>query len=334
MSSEAEITEILRAGGFLKPGVDAVVERLAGGVSSDVFRVEALGVVVCVKRALAKLRVAADWRAPVERSHFEVEWLKVAGELVGDRVPHVLFEDRAQNVFVMAFYDPQSHTVWKQDLASGHVDLGVAREVGALVGRVHAGTAGDAGVAKRFATDRLFEDLRLAPYLRHAARAHPDLEPQLLALADSTAATRVALVHGDVSPKNILCGPNGPVLLDAECAWYGDPAFDLAFCATHLLLKSVWKPAHAAAYQDAATALQSAYLAAVTWEPVERIETRAVALIGALTLARVDGKSPVEYLTADKDKAFVRGVARRLIQQPATTMTELAMRWRELQEAR
>ncbi len=334
MLREADIVETLRAGGFLRPGDDPKFERLAGGVSSDVFRLETSQGVYCVKRALAKLRVAADWRAPVERSHYEVEWLRTARSLVGDQVPRVLFEDAQRSVFVMEFYDPRTHGVWKQDLADGRVDIDVARQVGALIGKVHAGTAGDLQVAERFPTHDLFEDLRLSPYLRQAARAHPDLAPRLLALADRTATTALALVHGDVSPKNILCGPDGPVLLDAECAWYGDPAFDLAFCATHLLLKTIWRPAHAPAYIAAAAVLHEAYLAQLNWEPAAQLEARAAALTGGLLLARVDGKSPVEYLVADDERAFVRGAARRLIESPASTMADLRMRWRELYEAR
>jgi len=334
MSREDEILESLRAGGFLQPGAQPRLERLTGGVSSDVFRLETPSGVYCVKGALATLRVAADWRAPVERSHYEVEWLRTARTLVGDRVPQVLFEDLARNAFVMEFYDPQTHSVWKQDLADGRVDVEVARQVGALIGKVHSGTAGDLDVARRFPTGGLFEDLRLAPYLRHAAQANPDLAPRLLALADRTAVTALALVHGDVSPKNILCGPAGPILLDAECAWYGDPAFDLAFCSTHLLLKTVWRPAHASAFLAAATALQDAYLATLDWEPAAQLEARAAALTGGLLLARVDGKSPAEYLVADGDQAFVRNAARRLIQSPASTMADLTIRWRELLEAR
>ena len=333
MSREDEILESLSAGGFLQAGEMPRLERLTGGVSSDVFRLETPQGVYCVKRALAALRVAADWRAPVERSHFEVEWLRTARELVGERVPRVLFEDPARNTFVMEFYDPQTHSVWKQDLAAGHVDIEVARQVGGLIGKVHSGTAGRRDIARRFPTGELFEALRLAPYLRHAAQAHPDLAPRLQALADRTAATELALVHGDLSPKNILCGPDGPILLDAECAWYGDPAFDLAFCSTHLLLKTVWRPAHASAFLDAASALHDAHRAAVDWEPAAQLEARAAALTGGLLLARVDGKSPVEYLVTAGERAFVRNAARRLIERPASTMAELTTRWRELQEA-
>ena len=112
-----------------------------------------------------------------------------------------------------------------------------------LLGKLHAGTAGNARVAERFATDTLFHALRIEPYLEATALAHADLAPQLEGLAARTAGNRIALVHGDVSPKNLLVGPNGPVFLDAECAWYGDPAFDVAFCLTHLLLKCIWVPA-------------------------------------------------------------------------------------------
>ena len=135
---------------------------------------------------------------------------------------------------------------------------------------------------------------RLEPYLEATARKHPTLAAPLMTLSRETLATKRALVHGDVSPKNILAGPAGPVFLDAECAWYGDPAFDLAFCLNHLLLKAVWNRRAAQDLLDAFDALQAAYLARVGWEPPEAVEARAARLLAALFLARVDGKSPVD----------------------------------------
>lgn len=329
MPPENDIVEALKAGGFLPADAEPRLESLTGGVSSDVFRLDTADGPVCVKQALAKLRVAADWRAPVERSHYEVEWLKTARPFAGNAVPEVLFEDEAANLFVMSFYDPATHSVWKSDLADGRVDATFAGRVGRMLAAIHAGAAGSAEVEARFQTTALFEDLRLAPFLRHSAAVHPDLAERLVGLADRTAAARITLVHGDVSPKNILHGPNGPVLLDAECAWYGDPAFDLAFCSAHLLLKAVWKPAHAGAYLDAFYALQRGYLPGVDWESAAALDSRAAPLAAAILLARVDGKSPADYVRTPEDKGFVRDVARRLIHEGSPAMAALAAVWKE-----
>jgi thiamine kinase-like enzyme len=132
------------------------------------------------------------------------------------------------------------------------------------------------------------------------------------------------LVHGDFSPKNILLGPDGPVILDAECAWYGDPAFDLAFVLNHLLLKQVWRPALAAALGDMYAALVAAYRAHVAWEPAEALDARTAALLPGLLLARVDGKSPVEYLTADADRERVRAFARANLATPPPSLAALS----------
>lgn len=333
MTVEADILEILSAEGFLPAGVSPTLARLAGGVSSEVFRMDLAGGPVCVKQALAKLRVAADWRAPVERSRFEVAWLRTARAFT-DRVPEVLFEAVNANLFVMAFFDPATHTVWKADLAAGRVDPRMADRLGRMIAAIHAGAAGSGDISARFDNTPFFEDLRLSPFLRFTAGAHPDLAEKLTALADRTAATRITLVHGDVSPKNILCGPDGPILLDAECAWYGDPAFDLAFCSTHLLLKAVWKPQHTAAYLSTFAALQAAYLGGVAWESPPGLEARAAELTGALLLARVDGKSPVEYLQTEADRNFVRHTARALIADPPHRMTDLSLRWKNALDAR
>jgi Ser/Thr protein kinase RdoA (MazF antagonist) len=138
-------------------------------------------------------------------------------------------------------------------------------------------------------------------------------------------------VHGDVSPKNILVGPNGPIFLDAECAWYGDPAFDLAFCLNHLLLKCLWTPPAAPGFLNCFEVLAKAYLAGVVWELRGALEARSARLLPGLLLARVDGKSPVEYLNAETDKDRVRRVARALLAAPARRLNEVRAAWaREL----
>ena len=164
-------------------------------------------------------------------------------------------------------------------------------------------------------------------FLRHPAgalsgcdrRAHPDLAPPLEALVSETQGNRRALVHGDVSPKNILRGPDGPVFLDAECAWWGDPAFDLAFCLNHLLLKCLWTPAATAGFLGCFDAFAATIRGHVIWEPPAELEARAAHLLPGLFLARVDGKSPVEYVTTEPDKNRVSRTARALLLHPADT---------------
>lgn len=329
MDGERQILDWLAAEGLAPATGPGAVTRLAGGVSSDVFRVELETGPICVKRALAQLKVAADWRAPVERSGYEAAWLRMVGPLGGPVVPQVLAEDPDQHLFAMTFFAPETHPVWKAELAAGRVDPAFAAAVGSALARVHAATAGSPQAAAQFATDELFQHLRLEPYLAHTATAHPDLASRLAALASATLGRKLALVHGDVSPKNILQGPNGPVFLDAECAWYGDPAFDAAFCATHLLLKTIWKPQHSDLYLAAYDAFTSAYLAGVDWEATEGLSQRAAALAGALLLARIDGKSPVEYLTVEDDRAFVRRTAQTLLLRPDLDLPGLAAAWRQ-----
>nr|MDQ2861611.1 phosphotransferase [Pseudomonadota bacterium] len=205
--------------------------------------------------------------------------------------------------------------------------------VGERLGRIHAGAAGRADIAARFSSDEIFFALRLAPYLLAAAERRPRVAGALRALAMRTAATRLTLVHGDVSPKNILVGPAGPVFLDAETAWWGDGAFDLAFCLNHLLLKTLVVPAARVPLAESFTALAEAYFARADWEPRQGLEARVASLLPGLLLARVDGKSPVEYLTRDDQKDFVRAVAEPLLLDPPATLAEVQAAWQAALEA-
>ncbi len=329
ISVAPEVEAALSRLGLIGAGDDVRFTPLTGGVSSDIWRVDRPGQPpICVKQAASQLRVEADWRVPVERNAFEAAWLRRAGDLVPGMAPRLLGEDRATGLLAMEYLPPGDYPVWKQQLLDGQADPGVATAVADRLGRLHAATAHDNAVANAFQTDEIFWGIRLDPYLIATATAHPDLHTELERLAKSTAATRLALVHGDVSPKNILIGPDGPVLLDAECAWYGDPAFDLAFCLNHLLLKCLAAPQAMADFLSCFNSMVSAYLPRVDWEPPADLERRAAALLPALTLARVDGKSPVEYIVADAQKALVRRAAIPQIKTPRDQLSDIAETWR------
>jgi len=326
---DPRLPEFLRAHGFAGPSDQMRWTPLTGGVASDIWRVDINDTSLCVKCALPKLRVVRDWYAPTSRNSYEWAWMVFAHEQLPQSVPRPMAHDPELGAFAMAFLDEATHPVWKSRLLAGHVDPGFAREVAARLGRLHAASADAPAVADAFPTDDIFYSIRLEPYLIATGQSHPDLEPILHKLAIDTLGTHKALVHGDVSPKNILVGPSAPVFLDAECAWYGDPAFDLAFCLNHFLLKCLPRPDRSDALLRCFEAFTNAYLAKVDWEPAEDIESRAASLLPALFLARVDGKSPVEYVIAESQKDLVRRTARPLIARPRHRLHEIATAWHQ-----
>ncbi len=331
MSTEApdpQIDRFLRAHALLAQGQAARYVPLAGGVSSDIWRVDLPdGRVICVKRALARLKVAAEWYAPVSRNAYEWAWIEFAARHVPDAVPTPLAHDAAAGLFAMEYLAPQDYPVWKRQLLDGLVDMQTAAAVGRVLGTLHMASGHDDALARAFDTGGNFHALRLEPYLLATAARHPALAATLQALVERTAGTRIALVHGDVSPKNILVGPRGPVFLDAECAWYGDPAFDIAFCLNHLLLKCLVRPRERAALRRAFEAFVDAYFERATFEPRAQLEARAASLLPALFLARVDGKSPVEYLRDDVDRDRVRASAVPMILHPPPRLADVAGGW-------
>jgi aminoglycoside phosphotransferase (APT) family kinase protein len=320
------VQEFLHRHGLMQPGEEAKLTPLTGGVSSDLWQVDLPGRTLCVKGALARLKVAHEWIAPVSRNRVEYEWLQFAGTVAPTQVPQVFAYDEQEGLFAMQFLPPGQFPVWKDQLLAGTVDPAAASAVGDLVGRLHSASARNPSCAGRFATDSNFDALRIEPYFRVTARANPDLADRIERFAGVTAGTHLVVVHGDISPKNILLGPQGPVLLDAECGWFGDPAFDVAFCLNHLLLKAIVLPGHTGELHRSARMLLDGYAWYVDWEPVADVMGRVAALLPLLALARVDGASPVEYL-APSQRGQVRDRARALLAGPASSIESILDDW-------
>jgi aminoglycoside phosphotransferase (APT) family kinase protein len=326
-----ELEQFLTAHGLLSAGAPSRWTALNGGVSSDVWRVESSAGTCCVKQALERLKVAAEWYVPRTRNRYEWAYLRFADDRVPGSVPRPLAHDPDLGIIAMEFLEPSEYPVWKQQLMDRQVDEITACSMGSMLGQLHGLSAHSAELAHRFDTLENFRAIRLEPYLLSTAQRHGDLAGVLHRLVERTAASRVALVHGDVSPKNILVGPRGPVLLDAECAWFGDPAFDVAFCLTHLLLKCLVHPDIADGYLSACVALFDSYRLLIHWEDPALLEQRAASLLPGLLLARVDGKSPVDYLQRAAQEQ-VRAATRSFLTHLPTRIDELVQGWRAMLE--
>ena len=310
-------------------------------MSNAVFFVELFksGERFVLKQAREKLRVQEEWRCPVERIWREVEVLRLCGELLSAQsaephtrkteevayeatVPLVLWEDRA-NLFYAMTAAPEGQRTWKELLLSGETSEQVAGACGRLLGTLHAGSWNNVDIAGRLDDRAYFEKLRLDPYYRHVARVHPTLAPHIQRLIDSVWQNRLCLVHGDYSPKNLLVWPGSVMLIDFEVGHYGDPAFDLGFFLTHLVLKSVWAGARQDEYLKLAMIFWDAYrerlAPAIEFAELAALEQRTMMNLAGCLLARVDGKSPVDYLSR-KQQSHVRRLASDWIAAPPVSL--------------
>ena len=305
------------------PVVD--VTPLGGGVSNAVLRVETEETCLVCKQPYPNLEVADDWPADIGRIHNEAKATEVYGEIIEQAglenvsVPRVVFEDREAHVVGIECV-PASATNWKAALLEGRVELNIAHLLGELLGAVHRLATEDDALREAFADPIPFDQLRVDPYHRAVARRHPDLSSEIQAEIDRLGSSRQTLVHGDYSPKNVLVEAQRDRIwvLDFEVAHWGDPAFDVAFMCNHLLLKSLHNPAAGTAYVDAIDTFRRAYAGETPWD----CEHETVTELGVLLLARVDGKSPVEYLD-EATAAAVRSLGRTILSRDIETVADV-----------
>ena len=320
------VAPVLIERGVVPDDADPEVTPLGGGVSNEVFHVAWADDAVVVKQPLANLAVEDDWPADVGRVHNEAAAARVyrrvvdAYEVRDIVVPAVRFEDRDEHLIAIDAA-PLSAGMWKTDLLAGKVDETVGEVVGSFLGAAHEFAATESDVREGFSNYTPFEQLRLDPYHATVAERHPDVAPAIEAEIERIRDARSTLVHGDYSPKNVLIegGDNRRVwLLDFEVAHWGDPAFDVAFMLNHLFIKSVYNADRNERYVSTARAFWDAYGDVTAVDA--GFEANVVAELGVLALARVDGKSPVEYVTAETTKDRLRTVAKTVLTTDAATL--------------
>lgn len=309
--------------GLAADAASATVRELGGGVSNIVLLIEWPGRLErrwVVKQSLEKLRVKDDWRSDRARIFREAESIQALRPVLGDSVlPEVLHIDRENFFFVMTAA-PAGSVPWKESLLAGTCSVRrVARRVGALLARMINASRRDRSFQKKFWDGTVFDQLRVDPYYRTTAARHPDLRDLFQELVGVSLNVETALVHGDYSPKNILVRGEEIFLIDFEVVHWGDPAFDSGFLLNHLFLKTLYQPVFAEIYLEAAAEFWRALTIALDPEGLKDFERMTLRHLGGLMLARIDGKSPVEYIREEAIKERVRRVAKRiLLERPAT----------------
>ncbi|MBB3206748.1 5-methylthioribose kinase [Rhodopirellula rubra] len=312
----------LRDRGFLQTTTPSL-KPLTGGVSSEIYLVEDGDRRFVVKRALAKLKVQQDWFADTSRNRSEQAYMRYVASFRPDAMPEIYQCDAEAGLFSMEYLE--GYRNWKDDLLAGHCDVDLARRAGVLVGEIHSRTWGDSRIKADFDTIPNFDQLRIDPYLRGTAQKHADLATKMLAEADRLTRSRQCLIHGDYSPKNMMHLDGRLVPLDCEVACFADAAFDLAFLLNHLFLKSLFHVPVELPMPEMISAVREGY-GDGNPEHYREVETRAATLLPMLMLARVDGKSPVEYLNVDQ-QSFVRSFTREHILRDGIPLKQIAENW-------
>ncbi len=308
---------------------NCVVRELGGGVSNLVMLVEWPDVPErrwVVKQSLGKLRVKDDWYSDLERIFREADAILALRPELGASIPKIISVDRENFLYIMTAA-PVGSIVWKDSLLAGRrSDAAVAHQVGLLLARMINTSRCDPAYEEMFRDQTVFDQLRIDPYYRTTAARHarrPEVQIAMRELVADSFKNRTSIVHGDFSPKNILVHGRDIFLIDFEVVHWGDPSFDAAFLMNHLFLKAFHRPQFAQVYLDAVREFWRALHIGLGPDATRDFESMTIRHAGGLMLARIDGKSPVEYIQDDKTKQQVRNMAKYILLEPPSNFGEL-----------
>jgi tRNA A-37 threonylcarbamoyl transferase component Bud32 len=313
--------EVLRGMGLLAPGDRPRETPLRDSRSAQVARIDLGRGPVCVKLAAA-CADAPPAGVPGRRLSAEVRWLRAAHAIAPGCAPGIVGEHPTGDAFAMEYLPAADFPSWQSRLAAGEVEPWVAAEVGHLIGRIHAATAHSPAVRQQFEGRNPFLALRLADVFGRSASANPDCAWELRRREGELATARTALVHGELTPANILIGRRGPIIVDADCAHYGDPMADAASLLADIMVRLAAHTQRRAEYAACWDAFERSYLPHVTWEMHEHAEARIAALVPAYVLAAIEAGG-----TASLVEARGRAALRALLLAPPDRLAPLRAAW-------
>lgn len=322
ISKKDVLAGYLKERGLLKTESSYTIHYCQGGVSCTVAYVEIDGRPIIIKQALEQLKTKDTWLCDPNRMYIEYESNKIYHDLLPENAPETYFYDQENYIYGREAV-PDGCLMWKDDLMKGFIDYKVAQKAADTLAAVHNHCAGNEEIARMFENKDVFYALRISPYINFTVTKHPKIAEFAQKVSDEMMESRITLIHGDYSPKNIMVTEDGMKVLDYEVANYGHPAFDLAFLSNHFILKAVKFPERSGKYLDLLDYTVKRYFHALTCMDRQEFEHSFIRTLALLMLARIDGKSPVEYLTEEKEKQeLVRRLSLTMIKNNMDTYNE------------
>lgn len=312
--------------------LDYKIDYCKGGVSCVAALVEYDDVTLLVKQGREKLAVKEDWRSDPKRMAVEAKANGFYHECIPSAAYEVLSYD-PENCIMVRHAAPADCRMWKEDLLDGIFDFEIAKKTMEALAIVHNKSFNNEEVKKEYSDYSVFYELRISPYFEFLATKHPELADVINKIIPEIYDKHEVLVHADYSPKNILVNKDRSIcILDYEIAHYGNPAFDIAFFTNHIVLKSAHMRKYNGALLNMLEVMVDTYFNIIDFKDRSELEAQCIPLLGVLMMARIDGKSPVEYIKSDITKDLVRDMATHLIRDNIKTYKEAIKLFKEMED--
>ncbi len=298
-------------------------KRLKGGVSSEVYKVKTKNNYYCIKRCLNKLLVKKKWIVDVNRIAYEYLWLEHCNKILKKNIPHTYIYDEKNKYIVMEYFDNKNFSTLKQLYFRKKVSLNTIKSISKHLFKIHQDSK-NLKIKKKFSGNKKnFFDLRLDAYFNEVGRVYPNYKKYINKINKNYYENSSTLIHGDFSPKNILIGNKKIIYIDAECCNYGDPVFDLVFFSNHLLIKSIVIKDCKKKFLKGYKIFYNEYLRKINQNNLKKFVERIIKMTPIMLLARIDGKSPVEYIKSNNIKDLIRLKSFKLLNEKIDSIDDI-----------
>lgn len=315
ISKDKALRQYLLEKGIIQGPEEYSFHYCKGGVSCTVALVHIGERIIILKQGLAKLRVQEEWECDPNRMYIEQRCNQIYHQFVPECAPEVYFYDEENYIYGREAVPEDWHT-WKEELIQGVLNFNISEQAISALVTVHNHCAGNTEIQREFWNKDIFYSLRVSPYIEFIVSKYPQLQSRATEVIQLLMDNAITLVHGDFSPKNIMTDGTKIQILDYEVAHFGHPAFDLAFFSTHFILKAIKNKQWSSAYMNMLECMLDAYFFKEQYMDSRKLRKDFLQILPFMILARVDGKSPAEYIKEQVDKDRLRTIAFQLMDHP------------------
>ena len=285
------------------------INILNGGHLNDVVQVLFENELFVIKYANRISAKKYSFLLPDQRSEIEYNTINVFHKLIknSEFIIKTICIDNEKQIIIFESAPNNCESLFTKFI-SNEVHYSLLSNIVKSLAVMHSVTYNNYSLHEQFSDSMGFLKLKIEVQCRNITK-DISLQKEIDCFINESLEIRIALLHGDFAPKNILTWDNKYLFIDFEESSYADPALDIGYFLAHIYIH--YFITNNIQFKNAADIVLKEYLENINFSD-DKFIIRISKYIGIFILSRIDGKAYADYITDENVKKDLRYFGKRL----------------------